>query len=105
MSTQTPVGADWYDDLRTWLEPFLAALGRSEQRSGRRCTCGDCWGPALARASSRWPSVCPGQTQQLHHFVATSPWACEPLERVLRRMADSVVSLDISQWRAAVSVS
>ena len=38
MSTQTLVGADWYDDLRAWLEPFLAALGRSEQRSGRRCT-------------------------------------------------------------------
>ena len=38
--------------------------------------------------------VCPGQTQQLHHFVCTSPWACEPLERVLRRKADALVGGD-----------
>lgn len=24
--------SDWQEDLRVWLEPFLAALGRSEQR-------------------------------------------------------------------------
>jgi SRSO17 transposase len=38
--------------------------------------------------------VCPGQTQQLHHFVCTSPWACEPLERVLRQTADALVGGD-----------
>jgi hypothetical protein len=35
--------------------------------------------------------VCPGQTQQLHHFVSTSPWATAPLEQVLRKTADALV--------------
>jgi len=38
--------------------------------------------------------VCPGQTQQLHHFVCTSPWACEPLEAVLHETADALVGGD-----------
>ena len=32
MSSPTLDMNDWQEDLRTWLEPFLAALGRSEQR-------------------------------------------------------------------------
>jgi SRSO17 transposase len=36
--------------------------------------------------------VCPGQTQQLHHFVSTSPWSTAPLEQVLRRTADALVA-------------
>jgi len=36
--------------------------------------------------------VCPGQTQQLYHFVSTSPWStAPPLEQVLRRTADALV--------------
>ena len=35
--------------------------------------------------------VCPGQTQQLHHFVSTSPWSTAPLEQVLRQTADALV--------------
>jgi SRSO17 transposase len=35
--------------------------------------------------------VCPGQTQQLHHFVSTSPWSTAPLEQVLRKKADALV--------------
>ena len=35
--------------------------------------------------------VCPGQTQQLHHFVSTSPWSTAPLEQVLRKTADALV--------------
>ena len=34
--------------------------------------------------------VCPGQTQQLHHFVSTSTWPTAPLEQVLRKMADAL---------------
>jgi SRSO17 transposase len=35
--------------------------------------------------------VCPGQTQQLHHFVSTSTWPTAPLEQVLRKTADALV--------------
>jgi SRSO17 transposase len=35
--------------------------------------------------------VAPGDVQQLHHFVATSPWATAPLERVLARTAQRLV--------------
>jgi SRSO17 transposase len=35
--------------------------------------------------------VCPGQTQQLHHFVSTSAWSTAPLEQVLRKTADALV--------------
>ena len=35
--------------------------------------------------------VCPGQTQQLHHFVSTSSWSTAPLEQVLRKTADALV--------------
>src|SRR3954454_2049678 len=35
--------------------------------------------------------VAPGDTQQLHHFVPTSPWATAPLEDELVRAADRLV--------------
>ena len=38
--------------------------------------------------------VCSGQTQQLHHFVCTSPWSTEPLEQMLRHRADALIGGD-----------
>jgi SRSO17 transposase len=35
--------------------------------------------------------VCPGQTQQLHHFVSTSAWSTAPLEQLLRKTTDALV--------------
>src|ERR1700750_2091499 len=35
--------------------------------------------------------VAPGDLQQLHHFVSTSPWATEPLKDELVRAADRLV--------------
>jgi SRSO17 transposase len=35
--------------------------------------------------------VAPGDTQQLHHFVSTSPWATAPLEDELVKAADRLV--------------
>ena len=35
--------------------------------------------------------VAPGDVQQLHHFISTSPWRCEPLEEELVRAADRLV--------------
>jgi len=92
MDTVIPVGTDWNEDFQEWLEPFLAVFKRSEQR---------CWAPlylqgligpgARKSVEPMAERVCPGQTQQLHHFVATSPWSTAPLEQVLRKTADALV--------------
>jgi SRSO17 transposase len=92
MDTVIPVDADWNKDFQEWLEPFLAVFKRSEQR---------CWAPlylqgllgpgARKSVEPMAERVCPGQTQQLHHFVSTSPWSTAPLEQVLRKTADALV--------------
>ena len=92
MDTVIPVDADWNEDFQEWLEPFLAVFKRSEQR---------CWAPlylqgligsgARKSVEPMAERVCPGQTQQLHHFVSTSPWSTAPLEQVLRKTADALV--------------
>jgi len=82
----------WRSRLDAWLEPFLAALPRAEQRR---------WAPLYVQGlllpgerKSVEPMaarVCPGQVQQLHHFVSASTWPHERLERVLAEQADRLV--------------
>ena len=71
----------WENELERWLEPFLAGLRRKAQRR---------WAPFYLKGlilpgerKSIEPMaarVAPGDTQQLHHFVSTSPWPTAPLE-------------------------
>ena len=92
MNSVIPAGTDWHADLQEWLQPFLAVFKRSEQR---------CWAPlylqgllvsgARKSVEPMAERVCPGQTQQLHHFVSTSTWSTAPLEQVLRKTADALV--------------
>jgi SRSO17 transposase len=82
----------WEDELERWLEPFLGRLRRKAQRR---------WAPFYLKGlilpgerKSVEPMaarVAPGDTQQLHHFVSTSPWATAPLEEELVRAADRLV--------------
>jgi SRSO17 transposase len=82
----------WQAEFETWLAPFLDRLARKEQR---------CWAPVYLRGllgpgerKSVEPMaarVAPGDVQQLHHFVAASPWATAPLEEELVRQADQLV--------------
>src|SRR5919205_2261754 len=82
----------WEDEPERWLEPFLARLGRKEQRR---------WAPFYLRGlllpgerKSVEPMaarVAPGDLQQLHHFVSTSPWATAPPEEGLVEAADRLV--------------
>src|SRR5436305_4234797 len=82
----------WEDELERWLTPFAARLRRKEQRR---------WAPFYLKGlilpgerKSVEPMaarVAPGDTQQLHHFVSTSPWSTEPLEEELVRAADRLV--------------
>jgi SRSO17 transposase len=82
----------WEAELERWLEPFLAGLRRKAQRR---------WAPFYLKGlilpgerKSIEPMaarVAPADTQQLHHFVSTSPWATAPLEDELVRAADRLV--------------
>jgi SRSO17 transposase len=82
----------WEHELEGWLEPFLARLRRKAQRH---------WAPFYLKGlilpgerKSIEPMaarVAPADTQQLHHFVSTSPWATAPVEDELVRAADRLV--------------
>ena len=82
----------WEDELGRWLGPFLARLRRQAQRR---------WAPVYLKGlllpgerKSVEPMaarVAPADTQQLHHFVSTSPWAAAPLEDELVKAADRLV--------------
>ena len=82
----------WEDELERWLAPFLARLRRQAQRR---------WAPFYLKGlilpgerKSVEPMaarVAPADTQQLHHFVSTSPWATAPLEDELVQAADRLV--------------
>src|SRR3712207_3823166 len=71
----------WEAELERWLAPFLARLRRKAQRH---------WAPFYLKGlilpgerKSVEPlaaRVAPADTQQLHHFVSTSPWPTAPLE-------------------------
>jgi FOG: Transposase len=95
MNTEIPGEADWHDDFRAWLEPFLAAFRRSEQRYWAPLYLQGLLGPGHRKSVEPMAErVCPGQTQQLHHFVSASTWPTEPLEQVLRQTADALVGGD-----------
>src|SRR3954454_2387374 len=82
----------WEDELERWLEPFLQRVRRKAQRR---------WAPIYLKGlllpgerKSVEPMaarVAPADTQQLHHFVSTSPWATAPLEDELVKAADRLV--------------
>jgi SRSO17 transposase len=82
----------WEAELERWLAPFLVRLRRKAQRH---------WAPFYLKGlilpgerKSVEPMaarVAPGDTQQLHHFVSTSPWATAPLEDELVKAADRLV--------------
>src|SRR3982751_6154052 len=82
----------WEAELEGCPEPFLGRLRRQAQRR---------WAPfylkglilpgARKSIEPMAARVAPGDVQQLHHFVATSPWAMAPVEEELVRAADRLV--------------
>jgi len=84
--------ARWEAKFEQWVQPFLAEFGRGAQRR---------WAPVYLRgliAPGERKSVepmarrqCPGDKEQLHHFVATSNWDTRGHERVLLDKADTMV--------------
>ncbi len=84
--------SSWEAELERWLTPFLERIGRAERRR---------WAPLYLKGlllpgerKSIEPlaeRVCPGDVQQLHHFLSTSPWPTQPLQEVLFEKADRLV--------------
>lgn len=82
----------WEEELGRWVAPFLERLGRAERRR---------WAPLYLKGlllpgerKSIEPlaeRVCPGEVQQLHHFISTSPWQSAPLQEVLFEKADRLL--------------
>jgi SRSO17 transposase len=85
-------GTAWEREFVRWLAPFLAALGHKARRRWAPLYLKGLLGPgerkSIAPLAAR---LAPDDTQQLHHFVAASPWALAPLEVALAREADRLV--------------
>src|SRR3954451_22321369 len=79
-------------ELGRWLEPFLGRLRRREERHRAPFQLeGLMRAGRLRGAEPMAARVAPGDLQQLHHFVSTSPWATAPLEEELVKAADRLV--------------
>jgi len=90
--TRATAVAEWRGEFLDWLAPFLAAFGRAEQRHWAPVYLEGLLGPGDRKSVEPMAArVCPGATQQLHHFVSTSPWATAPLEHVLATTATALV--------------
>src|SRR5215211_662449 len=86
------VEANWQVEFEAWLAPFLARLRRAEQRRWAPIYLQGLLGPGERKSVEPMAArVAPGDVQQLHHFVATSPWQTEPLEEELVRQADRLL--------------
>jgi SRSO17 transposase len=82
----------WQAEFGAWLAPFLARLGRKEQRRWAPVYLQGLLGPGERKSVEPMAArVAPGDVQQLHHFIAASPWAVAPLEEELVRAADRLV--------------
>src|SRR6476661_8513155 len=83
---------DWEVELERWLEPFVAGLRRQAQRRWASFYLKGLILPGERKSVEPMAArVAPADTQQLHHFVSTSPWATAPLEDELVKAADRLV--------------
>src|SRR5215203_6192279 len=84
--------SDWQAAFEMWLAPFLARLSRAEQRRWAPLYLQGLLGPGERKSVEPMAAgVAPGDGQQLHHFISTSPWATEPLEAELVQAADRLL--------------
>src|SRR3712207_6383869 len=99
-----PTEGDWHAEFEAWLAPFLVRLRRAEQRRWAPIYLQGLLGPGERKSVEPIAArVAPGDVQQLHHFISTSPWATEPLEAELVQAAnrllggqDAVLVIDVT---------
>ncbi len=88
----TTAETDWPAEFEAWLAPFLARLRRKEQRRWAPVHLQGLIGPGERKSVEPMAArVAPADVQQLHHFVAASPWPVAPLEEELVRQAERLV--------------
>lgn len=84
--------SSWEEELDRWLEPFKAGLNRTAQKRWMAIYLKGLVLPGERKSIEPIAArVAPGATQQLHHFVSTSPWPVGPLEDELVRQADRLL--------------
>ena len=82
----------WEQELERWLASFVAGLRREEQRRWASIYLKGLILPGERKSIEPMAArIAPGNVQQLHHFVSTSPWSTAPLEDELIRQADGLV--------------
>lgn len=84
--------AAWGRELERWFAPFLAHLGRAEQRTWAPLYLRGLLGPGERKSIEPIAErVAPGKSQSLHHFIAVSPWDLERFEATLVQKAQALV--------------
>jgi SRSO17 transposase len=82
----------WEQELERWLAPFMAGLRRAGRRRWASVYLKGLILPGERKSIEPMAArVAPGDVQQLHHFLSTSPWPTAPLEDELIRQADRLV--------------
>jgi SRSO17 transposase len=83
----------WGAELDRWLAPFLLEFSHEAQQKWAPTYLRGLLGPGDRKSIEPMVArVCPGETQQLHHFVSTSTWDIAGHERVLLEKAAQLVS-------------
>ena len=82
---------DWHACLADWLAPFLTISGIPPRALGTGLPQGAVLPGERKSIEPMAARVAPGDVQQLHHFLSTSPWPTAPFEDELIRQADQLV--------------
>ena len=86
---------DWTEELRRWLEPFLARLGNKTRRRMCPLYVAGLIGPGDRKSAQPTATrLASGDYDQLHHFIAAGVWDAAPLEAELPAEADRLVGGD-----------
>jgi SRSO17 transposase len=82
----------WDQELQSWLEPFLTPLRHPARRRMCPLYVAGLIGPGARKSLQPIATrVAPADYDQLHHFVAVSPWDEAPLEAELLAQANQLV--------------
>jgi SRSO17 transposase len=82
----------WEHELQSWLEPFLTPLRHPARRRMCPLYVAGLIGPGARKSLQPIATrVAPADYDQLHHFVAVSPWDEAPLEAELLAQANRLV--------------
>lgn len=85
----------WKRELDRFLAPFLRRYERAAQRRWAPVYVQGLIGPGERKSVTPMAQrLAPGDSDQLHHFIAVSPWALAPLGEALVRQADRRVGGD-----------